>query len=228
MTRAPPAGALRRYAAYSLDFTAVGALAFLLALSGLRAAWLATTQAMSGLRQLLQAGMQDALLAGAQPAQLAASLLQRADIRAAADAVQAGSLRLLMAWLVPYALLAALYHVGFEASSWQGSPGKHALGLRVVDATADAPAGIGQLALRHAGGALSWLTLNLGHAWAALPPAKRALHDRLSGTRVLCDDPAARLPAWARCWIALQVVACVALAGWWLQRMVAALQVATG
>src|SRR3546814_8479267 len=34
----------------------------------------------------------------------------------------------------------------------------------------------------------SWLTFNLGHALAALPPQKRALHDYLAGTRVRSDE----------------------------------------
>jgi hypothetical protein len=39
--------------------------------------------------------------------------------------------------------------------------------------------------LRHAAGSLSWLTLNLGHLLAALPPHKRALHDWIAGARVV-------------------------------------------
>jgi hypothetical protein len=39
--------------------------------------------------------------------------------------------------------------------------------------------------LRPIGYLLSWLPLGLGFVWAAVPPAKQALHDRLLGTRVI-------------------------------------------
>jgi hypothetical protein len=80
---------------------------------------------------------------------------------------------------------------------------------------------------RHAAAALSWLTLNLGHALAALPPQKRALHDYIAGARVACSDRDPRLPGWASAWIALQLVAGVALVAWLLLRYIAALQAAT-
>ena len=78
--------------------------------------------------------------------------------------------------------------------------------------------------LRHVAGLLSWLTLNLGHALALLPPDKRALHDYIAGTRVVRDARGARMPGWVAAWITLQVVAAVALVAWLLLRYVAALQ----
>jgi hypothetical protein len=86
---------------------------------------------------------------------------------------------------------------------------------------------LGRAAIRHVAGLASWLTLNLGHALAALPPQHRALHDYLAGTRVACGDGDPRMPGWASAWIALQVAAAVALAAWLLLRYVAALQAAT-
>src|SRR5690606_22646483 len=97
--------------------------------------------------------------------------------------------------LAAFALLAFAWHVGFERSCWQGTPGKRALGLRVADA-AGAPPAAWRSAWRFLAGSASWLTLNLGHALAAVPPGRAALHDRLSRTRVLARDAA--LPGWAR------------------------------
>ena len=48
-------------------------------------------------------------------------------------ALQAGLWQLAAPWLVGYALLALAWHVGGELSPWQGSPGKHVLGLKVTD-----------------------------------------------------------------------------------------------
>src|SRR5690606_33742877 len=66
---------------------------------------------------------------------------------------------------------------------------------------------------RHAAGALSWLTLNIGHALVLLRPDRRALHDLVSGTAVVQDeaDPRAKLPPLARAWLGVQL-----LALWWV------------
>jgi uncharacterized RDD family membrane protein YckC len=118
--------------------------------------------------------------------------------------------------------VALLWHVGGERSRWQGSPGKHALRLRVVDADADRRPTLAQSLLRHVAGALSWLSLNLGHALAAVPPQRRALHDYLARSRVVSDGDG-QLPAWARAWLWLQVLLVAAAIGWLLQREFAAL-----
>ena len=58
--------------------------------------------------------------------------------------------------------------------------------------------------LRNLAGLLSWLSLNFGHALAAVPPQHRALHDYLAGTQVLAH--AAPLPRWARAWLVVQAL----------------------
>ena len=84
------------------------------------------------------------------------------------------------------------------------------LGLRVAD-MAGARFDRGRALLRHAAGALSWLTLNIGHALVLLRPDRRALHDLVAGTAVLQDaDPRAKLPPLAQAWLGLQL-----LALWW-------------
>jgi uncharacterized RDD family membrane protein YckC len=228
MTAAAPAGFWRRYAAYSLDFAGVAAVATLLAWPRLVSGWDTTSEAASRLTGLLGQGLADALMQGTPLAQLGASLLETPPVQTGAAAVQSGLLQMLVPWLACYALLAAVYHVGFERSRWLGSAGKHALGLRVVDAQTGTRPSLKQSVIRHAGGALSWLSLNLGHALAALPPQKRALHDYIAGTRVVTEGSHARLPAWGRAWLALQCIGALAAIAWLLQRYVATLQASLG
>lgn len=228
MTAATPARFWRRYAAYSLDFMLVAAASTLLARPRLVSGWHATSEAAAGLAGMLGQRLADALMQGTPPAQLASDLLASPEVQAGASAMQAGILQMLLPWLACYALLAALYHVGFERSRWRGSPGKRALDLLVVDARTDARPSLPQTVIRHLSGALSWLSLNLGHALAALPPQKRALHDYIAGTRVVLEGSDARLPAWARAWLALQCIAGLAAVAWLLQRYVAALQAGLG
>jgi uncharacterized RDD family membrane protein YckC len=221
-----PAGAWRRYAAWSLDFALLAALTTGATWTRLVAAWQAATSEWLRLSSLLGRALADGMLRAPSSGALAGELLADPGVQAAAAGVQHAITRLLLGWLCGYALLAAVYHVGFERSRWQGSPGKRALRLRVVDARDDGPPEAWRSTVRHLAGALSWLTLNLGHALALLPPRRRALHDWLSGTRVVSGADSDALPAWARAWLALQVVAVFALLAWGLQRYLAALQVA--
>ncbi len=228
MTVAVPAGFWRRYAAYSIDFAVVGAVATGLAWRHLVAGWGATSGAAAHLSGMLGQALADALQQGMLPAQFASGLLEASSVQAAASAVQAGILWMLVPWLAWYALLAALYHVGFERSRWQGSPGKCALDMVVIDARNQTRPTLRQTIIRHVSGALSWLSLNLGHALAALPPQKRALHDYIAGTRVVTGGVRTHLPRWASAWIALQWVAGIAALAWLLQHYVATLRAGFG
>lgn len=222
-----PAGFWRRYVAYSLDFTLLGGIATLLTWSRLTAGWTELSIAMSQLSALLGRTLANALMQGATPALMSSGLLDDPAIQAAADAVRAGLEHMLLPWLLCYAALAALYHIGFERSRWQGSPGKHALALTIVNAGDDRRPSLLQTIVRHLAGALSWLLLNLGHALAAVPPQKRALHDYIASARVVCADDS-RLPNWARTWLVLQIIAGAGLSGWVLLRYVALLQANMG
>lgn len=62
--------------------------------------------------------------------------------------------------------------------------GKMLLRIRVTGLDGDDPSWIQSL-LRPFGYAISWLPLGLGFLLAAVPPAKRSLHDRILGTRVV-------------------------------------------
>lgn len=148
------------------------------------------------------------VLEGATPAEAATRLLADPSFGAAAARLQEALLQLFAAPTAAFVVLALLWHAGFERSSWRGTPGKRALGLSVVQGT-DAHPPSWRSAWRFVAGAASWLTLNLGHAMAALPPRHLALHDCLSGTRVVARNRA--LPGWAKVWLAAQGVLFVVL-----------------
>lgn len=225
MTRAPPAGLWHRCAAWSLDFTLLGLLATALCWTRLVTGWHASVAAARSLSSAMQSALDRALEQGQAPDALYAGLLGDSTVVASAAAVQSALVTTGLSWLVVYAVAGLLYHVGFEQSAWQGSPGKHALRLRVVDAATDRPAALYQSIVRHVAGAVSWLTLNLGHALAAVPPQKRALHDYLSGTRVtMAAGAPQRLPGWARAWLWFQLLACALPLAWLVLRTMAALQ----
>lgn len=219
-----PAGVARRYAAWSLDFAVVAAASLLLTWSRLRLAAQALAEATASLTAQLGRHLGNLLLQGGDPAQLTPVLMRDSGILSAAGAVQSALLSLCLPPLLAYAALGLAWHVGFQRGPWQASPGERALGLVVVRADGT-PASARRLAWRHVASVLSWLTLNLGHALALVPP-HRALHDVLSGTAVFDRSGAPRLPGWAQAWLASQgLLLCAALA-WGLLRYLALLQAA--
>lgn len=218
------AGAWRRYAAWSLDFVAVASVALLATASRMQVAAQALRSALSSLTTLLGQRLGDTLLQGGDPTPLAPLLLRDPGVLSAADALQAALLALCLPPLLAYALLGLAYHVGFQCGRWQASPGQHALGLVVARADGRRASPM-RLGWRHLAASLSWLTLNLGHALALVPP-HRALHDLLSGTRVFDASGAPRLPAWAKAWLVLQVLLLGVALAWGVLRYVALLQAA--
>ncbi|MEW6683586.1 MAG: RDD family protein [Nitrospirota bacterium] len=75
-------------------------------------------------------------------------------------------------------------YIGLFTRHGGQTPGKMLLRIRVVSLDGGNPSW-GQALLRPIGYLISWLPLGLGFLLAAVPPAKRALHDRLTGTRVI-------------------------------------------
>lgn len=215
MARAPAepvhAGFWARYAAWSLDAACLAPLVAWLGAARWRADWTALVEAGQALQAQLPRLFDQLLDAGlAPPTTLAAQWLADPRLAASIRALEAALASLLLAPLLLYATLALGWAVAFEASRWQATPGKRLLGLRVVDAQGRR-LDVGRALLRHLAAGLSWLSLNLGHALAAVPP-HLALHDRLSGTRVVAD--AARpLPVWAKAWLALQALAGIVAVG---------------
>ena len=217
-----PGGFWHRYAAWSLDIAGIAALAWLATAGKVRSG---VDAAVAGWKQLYDRAAQamaDGVLAGSDLHALSQALLHDAGLRAAAAAVQDGIERATLPFALACAGIALLWHGLGEASPWQGSPGKRAFGLVVTDIDGDPP-GPARAFARQVAGLASWLTLNLGHLMAMLPPQHRALHDHLAGTRVLRVDDAPRMPPAARLWLWLQVLGGLLALGWGLSRYFAML-----
>lgn len=181
-----PAGFWRRLLAYGVDSTLLA-----LVLLPLGWPWLQRTRDvfnvdMVGVRQRLLELLDASVIVAASPLDLAtawsndpilhAALTRLIDHLATATTHATG---LVVA-------VAALYFIGFEASSRQATPGKQWLGLRVCTLDGQRP-GLGRTVVRFVAGGLSWLSLNLGHALAAWTPRKQALHDLIAGTVVVVE-----------------------------------------
>jgi uncharacterized RDD family membrane protein YckC len=68
------------------------------------------------------------------------------------------------------------------------TPGKLAVGLKIVDAQTGERAPVGRLALRLACYLVSALPLYLGFLWVAVDRRKQGWHDKIAGT-VVVQDP---------------------------------------
>lgn len=220
---AVPAGFLAREAAWSLDASIVLVATALLTWMKVASALAVLQQAWRQLQQVAAARMAEVLSQVSDPAALASQLLRDPALRAAAATAESAVYGVLLPPLFVFVVLAAAYWIGFERSAWQATPGKRALALQVTDLRGRR-LDLARAAVRHVAGALSWLTLNLGHALAAVPPQKRALHDYIAGTRVMHGDGEPRLPGWAKAWVALQVLLAVGLPLWLALRYAAELQ----
>lgn len=232
-----PAGFWRRGAAWSLDAVPAGLVALALCAGSLRPAAVTLATAWNALVEALVQRVADMITgamatgAGGDAAAAAGPLLAltRGALRdpsllAAARDVQAALAALALPPLLAFAALFLAWCVGFERSSLRATPGKRALGLRVAT-VAGGDAATGRLLLRFLAGTLSWLSLNIGHLLAAIPPAHAALHDRLSATRVvLVPDAPASMPRWARAWLWLLAAALLLATTWAAAAMGVAMQ----
>ncbi|MCY7354052.1 MAG: RDD family protein [Lysobacter sp.] len=217
-----PAGFWQRYAAWSLDAGLVAVPIALIAWPSWRAGMQRIAAAFDVVATRFAQLMIEGLRSAEDPLVLAQAWLHDATLHDAMTGVETAATDALKPACIAFVVLAALYWTTFESSRWQATPGKRALGLVVTDRR-DRRLRLPRAIARHAAGALSWLTLNLGHALAAMPPHKRALHDYVSGTRVV-QGAASELPAWARAWLLLQAVVSLAAMTWLMQSMQAALQ----
>lgn len=228
MAQAPaeavPAGFWARYAAWSLDAACLLPLVALLGAVKFGHALATAQAALQALAAAMPRLLESALMSPLSPVALARQWLTDPALTAASGQLEGALATLLLLPVLLYALLALPWAVLFEQSRWQATPGKRALGLRVTDAQGRRLRA-GHALLRHLAAGLSWLTLNLGHALAALPP-HLALHDRISDTRVLQRTASARLPGWARAWLAAQLLASVVAVAWLFLRLQAAMQAA--
>lgn len=71
----------------------------------------------------------------------------------------------------------------------QATPGKLALGLRVVDAAGGGAPPIGRLVARYVGYLVSAIPLGLGYLWMLWDPRRQTWHDKLAGTVVVRTGP---------------------------------------
>lgn len=220
-----------RYAAWSLDAACLLPLVALLAASKIGHALAAARTELHAMASEFPRLLGDALATVQTPTGMAGQLLADPAMASAAERLQSALGTLLFTPVLVYALLALPWSILFEQSPWQATPGKRALGLRVADEHGRRLKA-GHALLRYLACGLSWLSLNIGHAMATLPPRRLALHDRLSDTRVLRLPGQAGLPVWAKGWIALQVIGGLFACAWlflWLQAaMQAAMQQALG
>ncbi|WP_408951852.1 RDD family protein [Lysobacter sp. Hz 25] len=200
-----PAGFWPRYAAWSLDAAAVAAATSIIGAGQWLALAESARRAYAAMAARTAEVMADSVLDDLSFGGFAQRLLADPALHAVATTTVTALTALVFGWILAFALLGAVYELGFVLSPWQATPGKRALGLRVTDMDGQA-LGLGRIALRYFGGGLSWLSLNIGHLLAMAKPEHRALHDRLAGARVVRDGDA-RMPLWGWAWVLLQLSA---------------------
>jgi uncharacterized RDD family membrane protein YckC len=111
----------------------------------------------------------------------AGSLSQNPDDAFAALAVLAGIAFI----LVPVIVAASwLYEALMTSSSWQGTVGKHILGLKVTDDNGNR-LGFGRATARHFSKIISGMCFGIGYLMVAFTDKKKGLHDMLAGTLVM-------------------------------------------
>ena len=86
-------------------------------------------------------------------------------------------------WTVVLVIVVFLYSFIFTALQGQ-TPGKRALGIRVVSWYGEQPT-MGRALARSLAGLLSLAILGLGFIWIGFDEEKRGLHDRIAGTYVV-------------------------------------------
>lgn len=90
-----------------------------------------------------------------------------------------GPADLLVNWILP-AVAVILFWMYRQAT-----PGKMAIGARVVDAATGGAPSMRQLVIRYLGYYVSTIALMLGFIWIAFDPRKQGWHDKLAGTVVV-------------------------------------------
>ena len=197
---------LRRYVAWSIDALLIAMPALLLCRDRIEAGLVRITANYEHIATSMAQAVLDLIDRGGGPAELAGVLIGDIGMQSAVSGLVSAVLATVWPPMAAFAVIGFVYYMVFEASSWQATPGKRLLGLRV--STVDGGRlGVVAAAVRQLAGVLSWLTLNLGHAWALKPPQRRALHDHIAGARVTQSDAAAALPWWARLWLLAQAAA---------------------
>jgi uncharacterized RDD family membrane protein YckC len=90
-------------------------------------------------------------------------------------------------WELLVLLASAAAVIGFWRA-FGATPGKIALGLKIVDARTGQAPGIGRLILRFLGYFVSAFPLYLGFLWAAIDRRKQGWHDKIARTIVIHSE----------------------------------------
>ena len=81
--------------------------------------------------------------------------------------------------------LAVAYYVYFEGSTSGQTPGKRALGIRVVDSATGGPVGLSRAAIRYAARIVSALPCGLGYFWMLWDSERQTWHDKAAASLVV-------------------------------------------
>ena len=95
------------------------------------------------------------------------------------QAVVAGPVDILVSWVFPFVAIVLFWHYK------QATPGKMAVGARVVDASTGEPLSIGRCITRYLGLIIASLPLGLGVLWIAFDRRKQGWHDKIAGSVVV-------------------------------------------
>lgn len=98
-------------------------------------------------------------------------------------ATYAAFLRQASHWFANFLLLAGIYTIAFNGAL-AGTPGKFAVGIRIVGLTGE-PVGFFRALLRFPASVLSLGLFGFGYLMIAFRADRRALHDVMAGTRVI-------------------------------------------
>ena len=90
-----------------------------------------------------------------------------------------GPVDFLLSWVLP-AVAVVLFWLARQAT-----PGKMAIGARIVDAKTGGKPTTSQLVIRYLGYYVAMIPLFLGILWVAFDPRKQGWHDKLAGTVVV-------------------------------------------
>ena len=98
-----------------------------------------------------------------------------------------GVRRVSLGWELLALLAIAAAVIGFWRTCG-ATPGKLALGVKIVDAATGQPPSLGRLVLRFLGYFVSAFPLYLGFLWAALDRRKQGWHDKIARTIVINSE----------------------------------------